>query len=157
MDWDWYLVLVVVHVMTAIIGIGPAFFAPVLLRSGQPLDQLRHSFRLGAILELFPKIGGTIAVLSGIGLVIAGDYQFKDVWIYASIAIYVIIQILMVGFAAPAQKRVFQWLFNQALEPSSNSVPVEYRELVARIHLIHYVATVFGIILFILMIVKPTF
>ncbi|MNG01127.1 hypothetical protein D3C84_840920 [compost metagenome] len=157
MDWDWYLLLVVVHVMTAIIGIGPAFFAPVLLRSGQPLDQLRHSFRLGAILELFPKIGGTIAVLSGIGLVIAGDYQFQDVWIYASIAIYVIIQVLMIGFAAPTQKRVFQFLFDQSSKSATDTVPGEYTALVARIKTIHYVATVFGIILFILMIVKPTF
>lgn len=154
---DGYLLLVVVHVMAAIIGIGPTYFSPVLLRAGQTTEQLRTSFRLGAILELFPKIGGSIAVLSGIALVIVGDYHFKDVWIYCSIAIYIIIQILVVGFAAPRQKKVFTWLLNQVSPvQTSTNPPGEYNALVSQVRTIHYIATVLGIALFVLMIVKPT-
>ncbi|PWV88446.1 putative integral membrane protein DUF2269 [Paenibacillus cellulosilyticus] len=154
---DGYLLLVVVHVMAAIIGIGPTYFSPVLLRSGQTTEQLRISFRLGAILELFPKIGGSLAVLSGIALVIIGDYQFKDVWIYCSLAIYVLIQMLVIGFAAPRQKKVFNWLFDQAAaSQSSASPPGDYNALLSQVRTIHYVATLLGIALFVLMIVKPT-
>jgi len=154
---DGYLLLVVVHVMAAIIGIGPTYFSPVLLRAGQTTEQLRSSFRLGAILELFPKIGGSLAVLSGLVLVIIGDYQFKDIWIYGSLAIYVIIQVLVIGFAAPRQKKVFHWLFNQAnASQSSTNPPSEYDALISQVRRIHYIATVLGIVLFVLMIVKPT-
>jgi len=154
---DGYLLLVVVHIMAAIIGIGPTYFSPVLLRAGQSTEQLRTSFRLGATLELFPKIGGSLAVISGLALVIIGDYQFKDVWIYGSLAIYVIIQILVIGFAAPRQKKVFNWLFHQASAVhSSSNPPGEYNALVSQVRVIHYIATVLGIALFVLMIVKPT-
>ncbi|MBD3920266.1 DUF2269 family protein [Paenibacillus sp. PR3] len=154
---DGYMLLVVVHVMAAIIGIGPTYFSPVLLRTGQTTEQLHSSFRLGAILELFPKFGGSLAVLSGLALVIIGDYQFKDVWIYGSIAIYVIIQILVIGFVAPRQKKVLNWLLDQASAVrTSTNPPIEYNALLSQVRTIHYIATVLGIALFVLMIVKPT-
>ncbi|MFC0274083.1 hypothetical protein ACFFIX_22300 [Metabacillus herbersteinensis] len=37
-------VLVLIHVLSAIIGVGPTFFAHVLTRKKQSVEQLRHLY-----------------------------------------------------------------------------------------------------------------
>jgi hypothetical protein len=66
--------LVLLHILSAIIGVVPTFFGHVILRRKQSLDELRSSLRVGRRLEAFPKIGGSIAVLSGLLFIWLGDY-----------------------------------------------------------------------------------
>lgn len=49
--------LILIHIISAIIGIGPTYFGHVLLRQNQSLEELRTSLKLAGKLELFPKIG----------------------------------------------------------------------------------------------------
>jgi uncharacterized membrane protein len=74
---NWLNILVLVHVLSAIIGIGPVFFGHVLLRKGQSLNQLKSSLALSKLLEMFPKILGSLAVVTGILLAWLGDTASK--------------------------------------------------------------------------------
>jgi hypothetical protein len=88
---NWLYILIFIHVVSAIVGIGPTFFIHVLLRKGQTYGQLRNSLGLTQALEKFPKILGSLAVVSGLLLAWLGDYSYKQFWIYGSIALYVLI------------------------------------------------------------------
>ena len=55
--------LVLIHVLSAIIGVGPTFFAHVLLRKTQTLEELRMSLRVGSRLEMFPKSAAALPCL----------------------------------------------------------------------------------------------
>lgn len=68
MEW-----LKLLHILSAIMGIGPTFFGHVLVRSKQSPDELRQSMKLFKWIEMFPKIGGTIAVLTGILLIVLNN------------------------------------------------------------------------------------
>jgi len=148
--------LILIHVLSSIIGVGPTFFAHVLLRNKQPIQELRFSYKVGKCLEFFPKIGGSIAVLSGLALLYVGDYGsfFKQLWLVGSLVLYIIIQIIVIGFITPKQKQVANWLFDPINEKE--------KELSSKIKVLHesvnklfYVASFFGILLFIFMIIKP--
>jgi len=147
--------LVLIHVLSAIIGIGPTFFGHVLVRNNQTLEQLRHSMKLAGKLDFFPKIGGSIAVITGILLISLNNYgSVTQIWILGSLILYVLIQILVIGFAAPAQKRVAQWLFDSA-NLSKSELPQEQRFHLSRANAMLYAASAMGLVLFVLMIIKP--
>ncbi|BBH21908.1 hypothetical protein Back11_32530 [Paenibacillus baekrokdamisoli] len=147
--------LVLIHVLSAIIGVGPTFFGHVLVRNNQTLEQLRHSMKLARLLDFFPKIGGSIAVISGILLISLNNYgSYKQMWILGSLILYVLIQILVIGFVAPAQKRVRQWVFD-AKNLSKIELPQEQRVNLSRANTMLYAASVMGLVLFVFMIIKP--
>ena len=147
--------LVLVHVLSAIIGIGPTFFGHVLVRKNQTLEQLRHSLKLSGKLDFFPKIGGTLAVISGILLVTLNDYgAYTQLWLLGSLILYVLIQIVVIGFAAPAQKRLAQWVFDAA-NVSKAELPLEQKINLSKANAMLNAASAMGLVLFVFMIIKP--
>jgi uncharacterized membrane protein len=152
---DWLNILVLIHVVTAVIGIGPTYFGHILLRKGQTYGQLRNSVGLLPLLEKFPKILGSLAVVSGILLAWLGDYGFDQLWIYGALAIYFIIQVVVIGFMAPAAKKLTVKVL-ASTDPSDKPVSAELAGDVAKVNKLNYVATCFGVILFLLMFFKPT-
>jgi uncharacterized membrane protein len=147
--------LILIHVLSAIIGIGPTFFCHVLLRKNQSLEELRASLKLAHKLEMFPKIGGSIALLTGLLLVIIGNYgTFQQLWIIGSLVAYALIQILVIAVIAPRQKKLSGWALDIA-NRNEKTFPDEQRSLFVKVSNMYYAPTAIGVILFILMIIKP--
>lgn len=147
--------LILTHVLSAIIGIGPTFFAHVLLRKNQDAVQLRQTMALSHSLNYFPKIGGTLAVLTGLLLVFLGDYgSFLTFWILGAIILYVIVEVLVIGFIDPKAKKLAAWVFDENNKDAVD-LPIEQNQLLSKISNQFWVATVLGILIFVLMIWKP--
>lgn len=146
--------LVLVHILSAIIGVGPVFFYPVLFRKNQTAAELKHSLAAAFKLEFFPKIGGTIAVLSGITLAIIGNYgSFFQLWLAGSLVLYILIQIIVIGMVAPKMKKLSEWFNND--NDRSAELPDHMKALHLKI-LNHFtIACILGLVLFIFMILKP--
>jgi hypothetical protein len=104
------------------------------------------------LLEFFPKIGGTIAVLTGLLLVIIGSYgSFLQIWQIGALVLYIIVQIIVIGIISPVNKRLSAWLYDPANQDSS-SLPSEQQQWLNKIDNLFYSATGCGALLFILMI-----
>lgn len=149
MEW-----LVFVHVASAIIGIGPAFFMHVCYRKNQTTGDLRHSMGTAKKLELYPKIGGTVAVLSGILLVVWSSWEFGDFWIWGSLVLYVLIQVIVIAFATPIANRINKWL-KETAEPGENVLPEHVNKWVGRAGWWLNAGSALGIALIALMVIKP--
>jgi len=126
----------------------------VLLRGNQSVGELRHSLRYAHLLELFPKIGGTLAVLSGLALVAVTGYAFSEPWIIISIGLYVVIQIIVIGFAAPLGKKLNEWIAT-TLEADTNPVPAAQSAQLARLNRFMSAASILGVLLFAMMFLRP--
>ncbi|MBB6674100.1 DUF2269 family protein [Cohnella nanjingensis] len=147
--------LVLVHILSAILGVGPVFFSHVLLGPRQSANELRHSIRLFKTLELFPKIGGSLAVLTGLALVFIGDYgRFMQLWIFGSLVLYILIQIIVIGFVAPAAKQLSTWL-NDPSNRKADALPPEQQAFWMRANKLFWMASTLGTLLFAFMIMKP--
>ena len=141
--------------LSAIIGIGPTYFAHILLRKNQNAVALRHSIALSQKLNYFPKIGGTLAVLTGILLVILGNYgSFLTLWLIGSLILYIIIQVVVIGFIEPKSKKLAAWIFDER-NKDEIVLPAEQNLLLSKISNQFYIATALGLLLFIFMIWKP--
>ena len=149
-------VLLLVHVLSAIIGIGPTFFAHVLTRPNMSVEQLKVTTVLYKRLELFPKIGGSIAVLTGFLLFYLGDYgSFTQVWIFGSIILYVLVQIIFIVFITPVYKNISAWITLPENEFLTGSPPEEIQRHMIIFNRYFYLASSLGVLLFIFMIMKP--
>ena len=148
-------VLILIHVLSAIIGVGPTYFLHVLFRKHQDISELRYAVLLGKKLEIFPKVGGTLAVVSGLILYFAGDYgSFTQLWLIGSLLLYIFIQVVMIGIVNPQIAKLTTWLFNPE-NVMVTALPHEQEEGYAKINRLLYAATGMGTILFIFMILKP--
>jgi uncharacterized membrane protein SirB2 len=147
--------LVLLHVLSAIIGVGPTFFSHVLLRKNQNVSELRQSMKLVKRLEIFPKVGGSIAVLSGLALILLNDYgTFLQTWLIGSLILYILIQIVAAGIIPRKSKRLAELVESHATAKD----PTDEKEIHAHLHFVSkwmYVATTLGTLLFIFMIMKP--
>jgi uncharacterized membrane protein len=145
-----------VHVLSAIIGIGPTFAFLVVLRKNQSFQELRSSLKMGNILELFPKILGSLAVVTGLVLFFVGDYgQFTQLWLIGSLILYVIIQVIVIAFVPPSVKSLTKWV----AEPANHTLqvlPSEQTKLLSKALNFTNLACLLGIVLFAFMIMKPT-
>ncbi|HLK36267.1 MAG TPA: DUF2269 family protein [Polyangiaceae bacterium] len=147
--------LAIIHVLAAVIGVGPTYFFPALLRSSLPPSELRGVLELSRRLARYPQIGGPVAVVSGIALVFAIDpHLFSQKWIIGSIVLFVAIQVVVMAFAVPATKKLAAWAFHPA-NANANVLPPEAESHYRRLRAAHTVAAVLGTVLFGLMIAKP--
>jgi hypothetical protein len=106
-------------------------------------------------LEAFPKIGGSIAVLTGLLLIWIGDYgSFAQLWLAGSLVLYILIQVLVIGIITPNQKKLVGWVLDPANEQAQD-MPQEHRSLLGKVSTLYYCASTLGVLLFIFMIMKP--
>ncbi|WP_223700530.1 DUF2269 family protein [Sutcliffiella deserti] len=147
--------LVWIHILVAIIGIGPTFFGNILLRKNQTVTDLRHNILLQHKLDFFPKIGGTIAVITGILLVIFGNYgSILQIWLLGALFIYFVIQVLVIGFISPKVYELQRWLLHPE-NRASTQLPFNQAENLKTISNLYMLVSVLGILIFLLMIIKP--
>ncbi len=147
--------LVLLHILSAIIGVGPVFFYPVLFRKRQSLDELKFSLQMAMKLDYFPKIGGTLAAVSGVVLALIGNYgTFYQLWLVGSLVIYLTIQVIVIGFIAPRVKKLDEW-YNSPENQDSNQLPSSIQRTYYSIRSLFISACTLAIVLFIFMILKP--
>lgn len=148
--------LILVHVLSSIIGIGPTFTFHLLLHNRQSVQELKHSLKIAKILELFPKILGSIAVLTGLILVSLKDYgSFTQLWIVGSLILYIFIQMIVIGFISPSTKKLWMWV-NDSSTPDTQDLPEPQQDLLNRVHYLTFLVSAIGILLFVFMIMKPS-
>lgn len=146
--------LVWFHIMTAIIGIGPTFIMGIFFRKNQTVLQLQHSISLLNQALFFNKIGGPLVVLSGIALVIFGNYGgWLQLWILGSLFIYVVIFATSMPLARK-MKAIETWV-NDPNHAEIKSLPEEQEKDVAWVKNIINIFHILSILLFSLMILKP--
>ncbi|RPF53335.1 DUF2269 family protein [Aquisalibacillus elongatus] len=150
-----YQTLVLVHVLSAILGVGPTFFGHVLFRKEQSLAELRNSLMMFKRLEIFPKIGGTLAVITGLILYYMGSWgTFVQLWLLGTLILYIAIQILMIGFVGPLSKKLGTYLSDPTTS-KLDALPAKYQKTFSKINKIFWTVSTMGVLIFVLMILKP--
>ncbi|TDF97083.1 DUF2269 family protein [Paenibacillus piri] len=148
----WFVLL---HVLTAIIGLGPAFAFPFLLRRTESIEDMVRALHSVARLELFPKLFGTIAVLSGLLLLWIGTYgSWLQIWIVGTLFLYLIIEVLVVVFLNPTAKKLYDSLTSLDMK-SLPELPHQAAAMYTRVRNLHLWASVLSLFIFALMILKP--
>lgn len=150
MEW-----LVLVHVLSAVLGLGPAYAFPFILRNTSSAQEMEKAVSLVARLEKFPKAFGTVAVVSGLLLFWLGSYgSIMQLWILGTLIVYVLIEVLIVGFLNPTARKLHASL-QSADRTAGKELPSPIPQMYARVRNLHLWASVLSLFIFIFMILKP--
>ena len=145
-----FLILKVVHVLSAIVAVGAnVTYAFWLRRSGRDRDRIVDA--IGGVRTLDRRLANPayiVLLITGIGMVLTGAYSFETGWIAASVGLYVLTAILGITMFAPAIRRQ---LAEAERDPSSEAYAAAER----RTALLGLVTTAIVVLIVVLMVTKP--
>jgi uncharacterized membrane protein len=144
-------ILVVLHVLAAIVGIGPAFILPLLGKSAKSGSQLRFVFGIIQKVNNFPKIGGITLLVTGILLMVVSKIGFSLMWLNLSLLLFVIIEVIIIGFIEPRMKKVARLIMTS----EGDSIPTGFADSMKRIAPLEGTVHLLTFLIIILMVVKP--
>lgn len=150
MEW-----IVFVHVLSAVIGLGPGYVFPVMLRKDRSLAEVIRTTNMVSKLEIFPKVFGTLALISGLILYWLGDYgTILSLWLGGTLILFLIAEVVIIGFLAPAAKKL-AILLSRLRESGASETNEESLLLLAKVRNFHTVAGVLTTLILVLMVIKP--
>lgn len=146
-----YSILLVVHIVAAVVGLGATFGMPVLMGNVKTVPQAQFALKVSAGIEKFAKIGSITLLITGIIMGIINPDLFKEIWYIASLVIYVAVQPIAAGMLPKKAKLQMEVLGAHKGE----ELPEEYIKLGKQAIPLNNVLYAAAIILIILMTIKP--
>lgn len=148
---DWYPWLKALHILFAIlaVGVNASYGIWLALATREP-EHTGYALRGIKFLDdrvANPSYGGLLVV--GILLVLLGPWEFTQFWVYASIALYLLMGTVAFLFFSPALK------LQIAAYETSGAGSVEFRALSVRIRLVGVTLGIIAVTIIALMVVKP--
>ena len=147
----FYKVIVFIHIFSAIIGMGPGFILTTVVKTGNTMTELRHSYKIRHKLHIYVMIGGTLLLVTGLIMGFLNPSLFRMGWYIISLILFLIALASGPILLSPRSKPVKALLESH----KGDEIPEEYWPLAKELFLYEYVANVIFIIIIILMIWKP--
>ena len=146
-----YGAIVLIHVISAVVGMGPAFLFPMIIKFAKTKEQLVFINRLLEKAEKGIKIGSIVLLVTGFIMGFLNTNLFQEIWYIASIVLYFVAQIFVIGVGVKNTKKVVT-----ILEKSEgNEIPMEVNILNNQIIKAHYATSVIVLFMIFFMSIKP--
>jgi uncharacterized membrane protein len=145
-----FLLLKVVHVLSAIVAVGANVTYAFWLRRARG-DRERLVDAITGVKVLDSRLANPAYVLllvTGVGMVLTGAYSFETGWIAASIVLYVLTAVLGITAFAPALRR-------QLAEAERDPASTAYAAVERRSTLLGLLTTALVVLIVVLMVTKP--
>jgi uncharacterized membrane protein len=147
----FYKIVVFIHIFSAIIGMGPGFILTTVVKSGNNMTELRHSYRIRHKLHIFVMAGGTLLLVTGLIMGYLNPSLFRMGWYVTSLILFLAALAIGPLVLSPRSKPVKALLAAHQGE----QIPEEYWHLAKILFRYEYLENVIFIIIIALMILKP--
>lgn len=148
---SFYQVLVFIHIFSAIIGMGPGFILTTVVKSGDNMTELRHSYAIRHRLHIYVMIGGTLLLVTGLLMGWMNPSLFQMGWYVTSLVLFLAALAIGPIMLTPRSKPIKTLLATHKGE----EVPEEYRRLSKELFFYENVENIIFMIIIALMITKP--
>lgn len=145
--------LLFLHILASIAIIGPAFVMPLIRRFARTVGQLDFIFGITTKLNIIPKIGGVVLIVTGVWLMIITKMGLSQMWLNVSILLSLLMVVMIDGWIEPRMKKIIKIISDS--QDQSNEIPAEFGLLIKRIVPIETAAQLLMIAILVLMVVKP--
>lgn len=148
-----YKILVLLHILSAILGLGPGFVMIYIVRKAKTMPELRHAYSIRNTLHVFVMIGGTLLLLTGLAMGTIHTYLWSMGWYVTSLILFLIALMFGPLVLSPRSKPVKQLLKNHRDE--SDDIPEEYHALARKLFFFERIENLIFLIIITLMVLKP--
>lgn len=146
-----YRLLVLIHVLSAIVGLGPGFIMIYVVTRAKTMTELKHAYLIRNRLHIFVMVGGTMLLLTGLTMGTMNPYLFHAGWYVTSLTLFLI----ALGFGplvlSPRSKPIKALLKSHA----DDNIPGEYYKLAGKLFFYERIENVIFLIIIVLMVLKP--
>ncbi|MGO4888816.1 DUF2269 family protein [Anaerobacillus sp. MEB173] len=146
-----YTVLLAVHIIAAVCGLGATFALPIIMNSPRTVTQAKFALSVSLGIEKLAKVGSITLLITGLILGILSPHLFTEIWYIASLIIYVAVQPIVAVLIPKGAKRQIEILEGHQGE----DLPEGYLQIGKQIVPYNITAQIAVVILIILMTVKP--
>ncbi|WP_010677902.1 DUF2269 family protein [Bacillus timonensis] len=146
-----YKILVFIHIFSAILGMGPGFILTTVVKSGDTMTELRHSYAIRHRLHIFVMIGGILLLITGLLMGAIHPYLFTMGWYVTSLLLF-LVALAMGPFALTPKSRPVKALLDSH---QGEDIPAEYYPLAKALFRVEHIENTIFIIVIALMILKP--
>ncbi|AZB41830.1 DUF2269 family protein [Bacillus sp. FJAT-42376] len=146
-----YGIIVLIHVIAAVCGLGATFALPILMNRPKTVSQAHFAFHVNDGIEKLAKVGSIILLVTGILLGILNPDLFTKVWYIASLIIYVAVQPIVAVILPKRMAEQKAILENH----SGEELPESYLQIGKKMAPYNGFLHSSAIILIVLMVLKP--
>lgn len=147
-----YGALVLIHVFSAILGLGPGFVMIYIVTTKvSTMTELKHSYAIRNRLHIFVMIGGILLLLTGLLMGSIHTYLFAAGWYVTSLILFLVALAFGPVILSPRSKPI-KALLN---EHQGNDIPAEYYVLSKKLFFYERIENVIFLAIIALMITKP--
>jgi uncharacterized membrane protein len=154
---DWIRIVLVLHVLGAIAGLGTNLTFGLIMALGERTGGQARVFAIGTIQALDRRLANPAymaQLVTGLMLVwLLKIDLFATSWLVLGIALYAAVAVLGITVYAPVLRR--QAALAEGMVEGGGAVTEEYREVARRSATLGVVATVMVIGIVVLMVIKP--
>jgi uncharacterized membrane protein len=147
----FYKIIVVLHIFSAIMGMGPGFILTTVVKSGKTMTELRHSYAVRHKLHIFVMVGGTLLLITGLLMGFMNPSLFRMGWYVISLVLFLAALAIGPVVLSPRSKPVKALLASHKGE----EIPEEYYRLSKILFRYEYLENAIFIVIIALMILKP--
>ncbi|MFB3169633.1 DUF2269 family protein [Neobacillus sp. 179-C4.2 HS] len=147
----FYQTIVVLHIFSAIMGMGPGFILTTVVKSGKNMTELRHSYAVRHKLHIFVMVGGTLVLITGLIMGFMNPSLFQMGWYVTSLVLFLAALAIGPLVLSPRSKPVKALLASHKGE----EIPEDYYRLSKILFRYEYLENAIFIVIIALMILKP--
>lgn len=147
----FYNLLVLIHVFSAILGMGPGFVLIYVAKHPQNLTELKHGFKLRTRLHIFVMIGGILLLLTGLTMGYLNPALFQAFWYVTSLTLFLIALFFGPFILSPRSKPIKALLKEQEGE----KIPERYYKMAGNLFFWERIENAIFLVIIMLMILKP--
>lgn len=146
-----YGLLLVVHIFSAILGLGPGFVMIYIVSEAQTMSHLKHAYDIRNRIHIFVMVGGTLLLITGIWMGILRPHMWTEIWFTGSLILYFIALAAGPIVLSPLAKPIKAILQSH----QGNDIPTEYETASQKLFFYERITNVIFLIIILLMVTKP--
>ncbi|WP_284140824.1 MULTISPECIES: DUF2269 family protein [unclassified Virgibacillus] len=146
-----YEILVFIHVLSAIIAIGPGFMLTFIVTKAKTMTELKHAYEIRSRMHVVVMVGGILLLITGLGMGLLHPFLFAKGWFVGSLFLF-IVALAMGPFVLSPLSRPIRALL---AEHEGEEIPTDYKLMSKKLFLAEHVENSMLFIIVILMLWKP--
>jgi Na+-translocating ferredoxin:NAD+ oxidoreductase RnfE subunit len=147
----FYKLLILVHIFSAIVGMGPGFALVYIVKSANTMSELRHAYVIRSRLHIFVMIGGTLLLITGLLMGLLNPSLFHMGWYVISLILF-LIGMAMGPLVLARKSRPVKALLESY---EGDDIPEEYTHLSSQLFKYEWIENMILLIIIFLMALKP--
>lgn len=147
----FYKLLVLIHIFSAILGLGPGFIMIYVVTKSKTMTELRHAYMIRNRIHIFVMVGGTLLIVTGILMGIIQPYLFRQGWYLISLILFLVALAFGPIALSPRSKPIKKML----IEHEGDDIPERYYGLAKKLFFYERIENMIFLIIIVLMILKP--